>query len=107
PTQELACSQKRENKCVDGQQNQARHVHQRKQPVILANEIAPFREGQDEVQKQGWLQQPRNHIAPIHDPVKLVEFAGVVERVKDERCQAKNIETLRTVTSRAPKKKGT
>src|SRR5271157_1429929 len=44
------------------------------------------------MQEKRRLQQPGHHVRPVDDPVKVVELAGVVERVKDERHQAEHIE---------------
>ena len=44
------------------------------------------------MQEQRRLQQPGDHVRPVDDPVKVVQLAGVVERVKDERDQAENVE---------------
>ena len=44
------------------------------------------------MQEQRRLQQPGDDVRPVDDPVEIVELAGVVEGVKDERDQAENVE---------------
>ena len=44
------------------------------------------------MQEQRRLQQPRHDVRPVDDPVKVVELAGVVEGVEDERDQAEDVE---------------
>ena len=48
------------------------------------------------MQEHRRLQYPGNDIAPVDDPVEVVEFSGVVERVRDKRNYAENIEVRRT-----------
>ena len=48
------------------------------------------------MQEHRRLQYPGNDIAPVDNPVKVVEFSGVVERVRDKRNYAENIEVRRT-----------
>ena len=59
---------------------------------MLADKVALLREGQDKMQEQGRLQQPGRDVAPVNRPVKIVQFAGELEGVKDERNQAEDIE---------------
>src|SRR5258708_3844682 len=69
---------------------------------MLADELAPFREGQYEVQEQRWLQQPRDLIRPEDGPVKSIELAGIVQRVENERYQAENVKMRGTDRRPAP-----
>src|SRR5580700_3730671 len=59
---------------------------------MLAHGLAFFREGQNEVQKQGWLQHACGNVAPINRPVEIVQLARVFERVGNEGDEAENIE---------------
>ncbi len=59
---------------------------------MLAYKVAFFREGQNKVQEQSRLQQPGHHVAPVDNPVKIVQLAGELEGVEDERDQAENVE---------------
>src|SRR5258708_2898553 len=63
---------------------------------MFADKATLLREGQDKVQKQRWLQQPGRNVAPVDDPVKLVQFPGELEGVKDERNQAEDVEVCGT-----------
>src|SRR3954469_25187941 len=58
--------------------------------------------GQYKMEEQGRLQQPGYDIAPEDRPIKQVQLAGVLERVKDEGHQAKNVEVHRTGRRLAP-----
>ena len=48
------------------------------------------------MQEHRRLQYPGNDIAPVDDPVEVVELAGVLEGVRDERNYAENVEVRRT-----------
>ena len=61
-----------------------------------ADKSALLRKSQDEMQEQGRLQQPGHNVAPVNRPVKLVQFSGELEGVKDERDQTENIEVRGT-----------
>ena len=67
-------------------------IRQSKHPRPLANELPPFGKRQNKVQEQGRLQDPGNDIAPVNYPIEVIQFAGVLERIGDERNQAENIE---------------
>src|SRR5258708_36802247 len=77
-------------------------VEQRNRPTMLADELAPFREGQYEVQEKRWLQQPRALIRPDDGPVKSIELAGIVQRAENERYQAENVKMRGTDHRPAP-----
>ena len=74
------------------QDQRARHVHRGNQPAAAVQHRLALREGQREMQEQRRLQQPCHHVRPVDDPVKVVELAGVVERVENERHQAEDVE---------------
>ncbi len=59
---------------------------------MLAHRLAFFREGEDEVEKQGGLQNPGGDVAPIDRPVEIVQLAGVLERIGNEGDEAENVE---------------
>ncbi len=73
-------------------QDRARGVHRRNQPAVALHQRLALRKGEREVQEQRRLQQPRDDVRPVNDPVEVVQLAGVVERVEDERDQAENVE---------------
>jgi hypothetical protein len=52
---------------------------------MFADKVALLREGQDEMQKQSRLQQPRGDVAPIDRPVKLVQLLLRQPEVNHER----------------------
>ena len=62
---------------------------------MLAHGRAFFRKSEDEVEKQGWLQNSGGDVAPINDPVEIVQLAGVLERIGNERDDAENVEMRR------------
>ncbi len=66
------------------------------QPRPPLNKIPLLRKSQNKVQEQCRLQHPCNNVAPINNPVKVIEFPGVLKRIRDERDDAKNIEVCRT-----------
>src|SRR6185312_2439179 len=90
--QAFAGLQYSERENVRAQQHHPGHINRRNDPAMLAHKVALLREGQDEMQKQSRLQQPRGDVAPIDRPVKLVQLSGELEGVKDERNQTENIE---------------
>src|ERR1700747_2482371 len=69
---------------------------------MLPDEFPPLGKSQYKVQKHGGLEQPRNFIRPQDAPVKKVELAGIVQRVKNKRYQAENIEMGGTDRRPAP-----
>ncbi len=77
---------------VHSQQNRAWQVHHGDQPAAAGQHLLALREGQRKVQEQRRLQQPRDYVGPVHNPVEVVELAGVVERIENERYQAENVE---------------
>ena len=44
------------------------------------------------MQEQRRLQHPGDDVAPVDRPVEVVQLAGVLERIRDERDQAENVE---------------
>jgi hypothetical protein len=48
------------------------------------------------MEEQCRLQYPRDDIAPQDGPVKIVQLAGVLEGIGDERDQTKNVEVRGT-----------
>ena len=60
-----------------------------------------LREGENEMQKQRRLQHSGGDVAPIDSPVEIVQLAGVLEGVSDERNQAENIKVRGTGSSPA------
>ncbi len=81
---------------VPAQQNRAGKVRQTQQPWPLAHKILLLGKGQNKVQKQCRLQDPGNDVAPVNRPVKVVQFAGVLERIRNERNQAEDVKMRRT-----------
>ena len=53
---------------------------------------AAFRKDQGEMDEQRGLDEPGGRVAPVDDPVEGIQFAAVVEAVKNERNQTENIE---------------
>ncbi len=62
---------------------------------MFAHRLAFFREGEDEVEKQGRLQHSGSDVAPINRPVEIVKLAGVFERIGNEGDEAENVEVGR------------
>ncbi len=92
PAHPLGGFQYPEREDVYSQQQHPGHVNGGNDPAILADKGALLREGQDEMQEQCGLKQPCRNVAPVDNPVKLVQLSGELEGVKDERDQAENIE---------------
>ena len=90
--QRLAGLQPQQGTDLDGQEYCARQVNSGNQPAASVQYRSSLGEGQCEMQEQRWLQQPGHHVRPVNDPVKVVQFAGVVEGVEDERHQTENVE---------------
>src|ERR1700739_2990542 len=63
---------------------------------MLAYHLALFREGQNEVNEQGGLQDARSDVYPINHPVEIIQLAGVFKRIGDERNQTEDVEMGRT-----------
>ncbi len=96
PAHAFAGLQKPEREDVNGQQHASRDIDRGNHPAMLADEVALLREGQNKMQKQSRLQQPRHHIAPVDRPVKFVQLSAELEGVENERNQAENVEVGRT-----------
>ena len=92
PAQDFAGLEQGNHADVYGQQKCPRQVHQGNQPAAAGQHLLALREGQRKMQEQRRLQQPGDYVGPVHNPVEVVELAGVVERIKDERDQAENVE---------------
>ena len=69
----------------------ARQVRQSEQPWTLAHKLPLLGKRQNKMQEQCRLQDPRDDVAPVNDPIEIVQFAGVLERIRDERNQAENV----------------
>src|SRR5205807_9563570 len=78
------------------QQQCGRDVHHCQQPGTLAHKLALLRERKNEVQEQRGLQHSGGDVAPIDCPVEIVELAGVLEGIGDERDEAKDVEVRGT-----------
>ena len=59
---------------------------------LRAHAAATLGENHREMDEQGGLKQPGHDVAPINHPVEWIQFAAVVEAVKNERHQAEKIE---------------
>jgi hypothetical protein len=51
---------------------------------MLAHNLAFFRERQNEVEKQGGLQYSGGDVAPIDQPIEIIQFARVFKRISNE-----------------------
>src|SRR6202020_3555165 len=71
-------------------QGHARQVNERVDPVA-ARGWPFFWKSERKMQEERRLQGLGDNLAPIDGPIKGVEFTRVVERVKNKRCQAKNV----------------
>src|SRR3954471_17355188 len=71
---------------------------------MLADDIPPLRKGQDEMQKQSRLKQPRNDIGPVNLPIKRVQLSCVFERIRDKGDYAEDVEVSGTRSGPAAKK---
>src|SRR4029077_1963217 len=73
------------------EQKQARQINKSYQPAQFGGVIAALRKGERKMQEQSRLQHTCGNVAPEDGPVKGVQLAGVMKRVKNERHQAENI----------------
>ena len=84
------------------------HQQQERGHIKQESSAAPFQEtrlgveGETEVQKDGGRQQMHGHIAPIHQFVKSIQVAGIMETAGAERGQAKQKELARFGGAGAP-----
>src|SRR5208283_516052 len=54
------------------------------------------------MQKQRRLQQPGDDVGPIDNPIEVVQFAGVMEGIEDERDEAEDVKVRALGRSPAP-----
>ncbi len=80
---------------VRPEQHRRRQVNHRQQPGTLAHNLAFLGKRKNEVQEQRRLQHSGGDVAPIDDPVEIVQLAGVLEGISDERDETENIEVRR------------
>ena len=92
PAQPLAGLQPLHGGDVCGQQQCSRQIDQGQKPGMFAHRLAFFREGENEVEKQGRLQHSGSDVAPINRPIEIVQLAGVLEGIGNEGDEAENVE---------------
>jgi len=70
-------------------------INEGQEPAAVPVGETLLREGEREVQEQGRLECLGDDVAPVDDPVQIVELAGVVEGVQRERYEAEDVEVHR------------